>query len=193
MLSQTILENEFSKLMDPNDLLFIGHPATKAGAATNFAAAYDTYAQDAEDASGDTFLLAPVASNFEDALTFNTNTPADMAAEFGAAFLAYWSGVTFSIGSLLNPTTEPCPSVGGTGVWSVEITSVITAITNTGLIAQLTSEFTTLSIDGATKAVDIAAIFHTATTIEVLALISGLDTTPTPSGPLPITNICTIF
>lgn len=204
-LAQSKLEAEFAKIMNPDDPGFVGFPliddglggvdilASRQASAQNWATAYNTYALDAVDASGDTFLAPPDPGNFANALSFATMDPASLAAEFGVAFIAYWTGVTFAIGALLNPATEPCASVGGTGIWSVEQISAVSLVTSIGLIASLASELAINSEDGAAKAASIAGFFHTATTTEVAVLITGLDTTSPPSGPLPITNFCQIF
>lgn len=204
-LNKDTLKTEILKLIDPEDEDFVGYPEDAATAAENWAAAYATYAADAEDASGDA-LASASESGFADAIESGlagdpeadppvpgSSTPAQAAAAFGAAFLAFWTGATFAVGTLLDPLTEPCPSVGGTGIWATEATSAVLAAVPAGLITLLTAEFAVNSDDPDTKADALATAFHTATTTAVTVLISGLDSTPPPASPIPITNTCTVF
>lgn len=192
-LSQTKLRDEFRKLTDPNFGSFAGYPASAAAAAASWATAYDTYARDAVDASGDAVVTVN-KPGFQSALTtalLASTTPQAAAAGFANAFTAYWTGAVFAVG-LLPPPAGPCANVGGNGIFGAEVSSVVTVVNAAALQSALATEFQTLSGNGNTKAQALAAIFHSATTTGVTVLISGLDTTPPGSGPLPITNTCTI-
>lgn len=201
-LDQAKLKTEILKLIDPENPAFVGHPEDGATAAENWAAAYNAYALDAEDASEEA-VSSVNDSGFEDAIKSGlegdpgpppvpgSSTPAEAAAAFGAAFLAFWTGGIFAFGTPPNPLTEPCPSVGGNGIWGIEASSLVTAVVPAGLITLLTTVFADKTEDADAKADDLAAAFHTATTTGVTVLIAGTDTTaPTP---LPITNTCTVF
>ena len=199
-LSQSVLESELAVLMDPDDVGFVGFPASAAIAAGNFATAYDRYvnntsgfgASQAADTSGDA-VVSTNKAGFESALGFaQPGTAAGTAAEFGAALVAFWSGAAFGIGSIgcLADGDCACANVGGTGLFSVKASSVVTAIDSASLISALTAELGAASLDGAAKAAAIAADLHAATVSDVTVLITGLDTTaPTP---LPITNTCQV-
>lgn len=194
-LDAAALKAEILKIIDPEDPDFVGWPADAAAAAANWAAAFDTFAVDAEDASGDA-LVAGNAAGFESAVAagFAALTAAGAAAGYGLGAIAYWTAAAFAVGTLLDPLTEPCASVGtGTGIWGIEATSVVTVPLSTALVAALTDEFGVLSEDPDAKAEALADAFFDSTTSEITVLISGTDTTPPPAGPLPITNTCTVF
>lgn len=199
-LSKPTLVNEFLKLIDRNNPAFAGYPATKIDAVTNWCNAYNTYAMSAQDASLD-FL---VTSNLSGMITtlfqqlpdaVPTATGAQAAAAFDAAFVTYWTGAVFAVGIPIVPVPPPrCPNIPGPhdNIWGIEISSVVSTVTSGILQNGLDLEFAILSDDAVVKADALADSFHVATTTAVLVLISGTDTTPSPSGPLPITNLCTI-
>jgi len=193
-LAQATLAEELTKLFDSSDPNFVGYPANLGAAASNWGNAYNTYASTAVDVSGDSLVSANAAS-FVSALQSGLESSSDATAAanaFDAAFVAYWTGAVFSIGFSPTPASA-CPSVGGTGLWSSEISSVVSAVTASTLTNLLVTEFAILGGSAASKADSLATAFHSATTTAVFVLITGLDTTPTPAGPLPITNTCTIF
>jgi len=191
-LSKQILINEFRKIVDPNYGGFEGHPESVAEAAQRWTDAYSTYAVSAEDASTD-IVVTTNSPGFQAALNFAVpGTPIGAAQQFGAAFQAFWTGAIFAIGiPIVGLGKGQCLNVGGTGMFGVEITSIVISVINVALITNLTSEFSEASEDGADKADKLATIFHDATTQDILVLITGTDTTvPTP---LPITNTCQVF
>lgn len=191
------LASEFAKMMDPNNPAFISHPATKLDAATNFGNAYNTYALAAQDASTDLVVttnlagfIATLAAQLPDS---TAGTAALAAAAFDAAFVQYWTGAVFAVG--IPPTgIGACPNAGGTLIFSAEVSSVVVTV-SAGVLQNLLLPIfsTTGSADGNAQAILIADAFHSATTSAVIVLITGLDTTPAPAGPLPITNTCGIF
>lgn len=198
MLFKTTLETELRKLIDPDYEGFSGWPATREAAISNWTNAYDAYAISANDASGDSLLSANKAL-FEAALL--SGMPSDpitgdvttAATAFESAFTAYWLNATFNITALIpGVAAGTCANVGGTMLFSSELTSIVTSVIPNILKPALIAELAIPSNDGAAKAASLADILHTATTTAVVVTISGLDTTPPPSGPLPITNICTI-
>ena len=194
-LSQAILKAEILKLIDQDSLAFLGFPATKEQACENWKNCYHSYAVNAVDISNDS-LATSNPTGFKNALVANLPEGAAGSAVLGAsafeaAVVAYWTGATFNIGSL------PPGGIGGTGIFSVEISSVITEITPNVLYDLLLVEFskTTYELDMDMKADTLAALFHTFTTTALICTISGSDTTPPPpggTGPLPIVNINTI-
>ena len=204
-LDPEVLKTELLKMLDPTREDFIGFPADGETAAANWAAAFDAYAASAEDASGDT-LASANASGFESAIETGligqpeedppvpgSSTPAEAAAAFGLAATAYWTGATFAVGQLV-PTPPPCPNVGaGTMIFATEVSSAVVAPLSALLVTALLAEFAVISDDADAKADAIANAFDTSTTTEVLVLISGLDTTPPPASPLPVTNTCNVF
>lgn len=194
-LAASVIETEVRKVCDPTHPGFLGFSQSgvaatrRADAASKWAAAYDAYASAAVNVNGDGFLVPPSASGFEAALGFQTQTPAQLAEEFGTAFTAYWAAVTFTPGTPgdINATPE-CPNVGGTGVFGIINTSIVTVVNAAPLIAALTSLFETPSSDPTERSEAIAAALHAATTGDVTVLTSGLDATP-----VPITNTCHLF
>lgn len=188
-LSESILVTEIRKVIDSSHPGFLGF-GSEAEQKTRFTNAYDVYAAQAEDVSGDSVQTVNKAG-FEAALVFTVpGTAVAAATSFVAAFTAYWTAATFAVG-LINPAPS-CPSVGGNLIFGVETTSIASIGVTAGLLAELTAAFSDTSETGEEKAESIAAAFHSATLSAVLVTIVGLDTTPTPAGPLPITNICTI-
>ena len=199
-LNAANLRTELAKIMDKDDPLFTGYPATPTQAAANWASAYHVYALAALDVSGDTFLVAPVATNFSSTLVATlppplTGTPAQAAAAFDAAFVAYWTGVTFAVSVLIAPPpfVPACPNIGlGTNIWVIETTS--TAVVTSGVLeGQLLPIFNLNSGDTQSKINAMRDAFHLATTSAITVTIVGTDSTPPPGGPLPISNICTVF
>lgn len=191
-LSKQTLIDGLRKIIDPSYAGFEGHPESAAEATQRWTAAYATYAVSAEDASTD-LVITTNSAGFQAALNFAVpGTPLGAAQQFGAAFTAFWTGAVFAIGiPIIGPGKGQCLNVGGTGIFGIEITSIVTSVINTALITNLTSEFSISSEDGADKADKLATIFHDATTQDILVLITGTDTTlPTP---LPITNTCQVF
>ncbi len=195
-LSLTTLANELLKLFDVNSTSFVGWPTTVAQVATNWANAYDTYAKQAVDASGDSVAIANAAS-FKSTLqanlpTYATGTAALAAQAFDLAFISYWTGATFVLGKL--PTSgSPCLNLGGTTIFSAEISSAVSVVTPGELSAALLTRFTDKAVYTAQqKANSIAQALHIATTTAVTVLITGIDTTPPPAGPIPILNTCGI-
>ena len=191
-LSESSLTDMFRKIMDPEHPEY-QLPETTDEAREAWADIYDTYAQNAEDVSGDAVTVTNRAG-FKAALVFTSSTDPSaagvVASEFANAFLAYWTGGVFAVGTPPSPGAV-CTSVGGNLVWGVEASSLVTVVNPAILQASLTTEFGKNTVDGKVKSEDLAAIFHAATTGDISVLITGLDTTaPTP---LPITNTCTVF
>ena len=196
-LVQATLKSELLKLFDQDSPTFVGFPATVADAATNFGNAYNTYAATAQDVSGDPLtssnvagFISTLASSLPDAAS---GSPTTTAQAFGSAFVSFWTGATFAT------AIPPAAGVGGTGLFSKEVTSTVTAAVPTALSSLLEPIFATPPTAASTadaQADTIAAAFHAATTSGVTVVIAGLDTTPPPpagSGPLPITNTGTVF
>jgi len=198
-LSQATLKTELLKIMDPDNPSFVGHPDNVNDAAANWAAAYDTYALNAADYSGDA-LASANAPGFETTLANMLpagdpgGTAATAAAAFEAAFIMYWTGAVFAVG-IVPPPTGVCPNIGGNTIFGLEATSAVITIVPNILIPLLVAAWANpLGTEDPDAAATIAAsAFHTATTTAVFVLISGTDTTPPPAGPLPITNTCTVF
>ena len=164
-------------------------------AENKWARAYHGYAGEAEDVSGDTIVTANMAG-FRGALTlFSAGATAALTARrFESAFVSYWTGGVFGIGKLILSPPGGCPNVGGNGTWGSEVTSVVMTVVPNVLFSLLFREFQLVrsSDTAASKASAIARAFHRATTTAVKVLITGVDTTPAPTGPLPITNTCAI-
>ena len=192
-LSQPTLKQELLKIFDKDNPAFVGFPATVIDAATNFGNAYNTYALTAQDASGDILATANLplfTSTLAAALPPDpvAGTPTIAAQAFAAAFTAYWTGAIFAIG------IPPPFGIGGLGIFSVELSSLVTIVLSPLLATPLELIFTvppTAAQTADAQADSIATAFHTATTTGVTVVITGLDTTPPPPvgvGPLPIIN-----
>lgn len=173
--------------------------ANKAGVSSvelfeeRWASAYDSYARDAQDISGEAPITVS-AVGFRRALNFRVCRHASqISAQFEQAFQTYWTGGVFQFGIPPPPVPPGCPNVGGNTIFGVELSSLVTLVTPGVMFSQVYPEFST-AFRGDTiqaRASAIAAAMHRATTTAVFVLISGTDTTvPTP---LPITNACTIF
>jgi len=204
-LDKAKMEAKLLRMFDQDHVEFIGFPTDIATAAANWTDAYDTYALDAEDASGDT-LASASASSFEEHLGGGPGdppspppnlpgpggTPTMAAQAFDDAFVKYWTGASFNVGT---PPVHlsPCPNVGGTTIFSTEATSVVSGVTANVLRGLLIPIFSDInpSTTAAQKASQIATAFDTATKSAVIVSIDGLDTT-TPT-PVPINNTCTVF
>lgn len=190
-LQVAALVTELRKFGDEKFSGFTGFPTTKEAAKTAWTNAYDTYASTATDISGD-LVISKNAAGFNSSLSFDTSgTAASSAADFDSSFVSYWTGATFAVG-IIPPPTGLCPNIGGTGIFGVETTSVVSAVTANVLKAKLLVVLSTPASNAQAQIELIAQAFHEATTEAVIVLITGTDTTPTPSGPLPITNTCGI-
>ena len=158
-----------------------------------WAEAYDRYARAAEDVSGEGPATVN-AAGFRQALDFRSaRTAADFCRQFERAFVAYWTAAVFQVGTP-PPPTPPCPNVGGTAIFSSETSSVVSAVTPQVMFRQLLPQISMVPPRATPeeRAAAIAGAMHRATVSAVLVLITGLDTTPPPAGPLPVTNVCTI-
>lgn len=186
------LKTELLKIIDPNDAHFVGYPTNATDFANNWANAYDTYAQDAQDVSGDVLITAFKTAMATKLMALNVpaGVIATAASTFDDALKAYWASAVFAVG-IVPTLASACPSVGGTGTWATETSSVGVGFTAGILEASLLSLLAIPSSDPQVKAPALAAAFHNATTTAVKILITGVDTTaPTP---LPITNTCGVF
>lgn len=190
-LLQATLKTRLLRLMNSESPAFVSYPTTLAQTAENWATAYDIYAQNAVDISDDALTTASKAG-FKNALIASlpegAGTAALAATAFENAFVAYWTGAVFSIGKL------PPGGVGGNGIFGLEISSVVTTITPNVLYNLLLAEFNKeiFETNMDTKSDTLATLFHTATTTAIIVTISGTDTTPPPSGPIPIVNVSPI-
>jgi hypothetical protein len=189
MLSRSKLSGDLARIFGSPDRI-----SGRSSAESLWTNAYHSYASDAEDISGDGVLTVNKTA-FLSILDFGREkTPSEAAHNFDQAFVAYWTGAIFSVGILIVTPPLECPNAGGNGVWSSETTSVVDSVAPNVLAPLLVPIFSGLN-EGDTavsKASQFARAFHTATTTAVSVLITGLDTTPGPTGPLSISNTCTI-
>jgi hypothetical protein len=199
-LSQSKLADEIRKVTDSSHPDFVGFSessdvaARRADAAQKWATAFDNYGKDVVNVNGDSYLAPPNKLGFQAALPFTSTTPAELAQHFGAAWTAYWTGLSFAIGapSSINGSIE-CPNIGGNFIFGIILSSLITGVVAASLIAALTTIFGVASSDPAARAAELASAFHAATIGNIVVLTTGTDTTPPPGGPLPITNTCHLF
>ena len=159
-----------------------------------WAAAYHTYASSVEDISGDQAVNLS-KDRFRAPLNFmSPRTAADFARMIDAAFVSYWTGVTFGITSIVPGLGVPCPNIGaGTMLFLSETTSLVVSVAPGVMAGALLPVLLTRGGSFHTQADLIARTMHGVTKSAVTVLITGLDTTPIPTGPLPVTNTCTIF
>ena len=199
-LNLATLTADLVKLLDSTSPTFVGYPSDKASAAVNWCNTYHLYAQAATDISLDPVVTAnlPGMINILTAQLPDAagGTIVDAANAFDAAFVAYWTGAVFAIGTPIPPAPPPlCPNLfvpPGNGIWALEVTSLVTAVTPGVLAANLQPIFAAFTADPVSKASDIASAFHDATTTLVFVTIVGTDTMVVP-GPQPISNMCTII
>lgn len=159
-----------------------------------WASAYDAYARQAQDVSGE-LPITVNGTGFRRALNFEASgSAAALAAQFEAAFQVYWTGAIFSFGIPPPPVPPGCPNVGGTSIFSTELSSLVIEVVPSVMQAQLVTQFSVASREESieSRAQAIASAIHMATTTAVFVLITGLDTTSPPTGPLPVTNTCRV-
>ena len=190
-LNPALLEAEILKIIKPDSPNF---PRSIPEAAAAWANAYGIYAKGAMDASKDV-LASGNQPGFQGSLKFiaPTGNPATAAAEFGAAFIAFWTGATFVVGTPpLVPA--PCPWIPPSVVsWQTEITSTVISAVPGSLVPALTSEFARYeSRSPEAKAKSIAGHFHAATISGVLVLITGIGAQPGIPPTVPVTLTCNI-
>lgn len=171
--------------------------ARKSEMVQAWADAFDTYGSAVTNVNLNPPATPPNKAGFAAALSFSATTAAQLAQEFGSAWTAYWTGLTFtpSPPGPINGSAE-CPNVGGNLIFSVITTSAVTVVNSAPLVAALTNHFQTYRSTDRDEAADaLASIFHDNTVVvaNVTVLTSGLDTTPPVAGPLPITNTCRLF
>lgn len=168
-LSSSKLKNEILAVTgDPSNF-----PSSENDAKQRLADAYDNYAQDAVDSSGDGPLIVN-KSAFQSALSFSVGgSAAAAAAAFEAAIVAYWTGATFNI------TTPPPGSI-----LKVSSTIVTPPIPN-GLIGGVFSNISP-EVTADTKAQQIADAIH-AMTITGTGVIAHMLPGSIPGPPIPFT------
>jgi hypothetical protein len=181
-LKSDVLGQQFARLGDAADPNYTGS-GTLLQAPGRLASAYDAYAKSAVDAGGNALVAGNVAA-MQASLASVFAVPAQSAAAaaqgIGLAHTAYWMGAVFATGA---PPTRP--GVGGTGIFSVSLSSVVVAAPAVALVAALTQLFARPSSDAQARAQEIAQAWHGAT-VTVAFTTTGLDTTPPPAGPLPV-------
>ncbi len=196
-LTKATLESEIRKVIDPTYAGFVGfsdnpdETLRRADAASKWATAFDNYGQSVQNVNGDAALSGPNRAGFESALSFATLTEAESASEFGSAWSAYWTGLSFTPGvpSAINASVE-CPNVGGNLIFGIIASSLVTVVNSVPLIATLTGIFAEKSIEPAAKATALADALHNASISNVTVLTSGTDTS---GPPVAITNTCRLF
>lgn len=151
---------------------------------------YHTYAQQAEDVSGEKATNLNV-KNFRDVLDFQRSRTAEQfCQQMDRAFVAYWTGVIFANG-IVPPPSPPCPNVGGTGIFWIEFSSSVTSVTLNVLYGLLLPVVLYKKGSAQVQALRFASALDEATKRAVTVYITGLDTSL--PFPLPITNTCTVF
>ncbi len=186
ILSLATLTQALQDLGDPTSARYPGD-GTLAQAAGRLVGAYDTYASQAVDLGGNKLAAGnTLAMRAALLATFATSmgTVPSAAQAFGAAHTAYWAGAVFTPGAPPPPGT---PGIaGGNGIFSVVASSVVTVAPGAFLTAALLNLLAAPSTDPASRAQAFAQAWHTCTG-QVAVLMVGIDTTPSPAGPLPIT------
>jgi hypothetical protein len=186
-LSADTLRDEFLKIFDPNNADFVGWPTTVAEAITNWTNAYDTYALDAEDHSGDSLLIgntvgfsAALTAVWKDIPPGPAGTETTAANALDTAFVAYWT--------VIPPALTNFGLINLLPGWGTELSSL--SVAAPGFLATaLLTEFNKKTEDMTTLATNIANAFHTVTTTNIVVTILGTD----PSGLVPMSDISTVF
>lgn len=166
--------------------------ATYMQAERRFALTYHHYAKKATDVSGEQAINLSYRK-FQIQLNFQSSrTPEQFCRQLDRAFVAYWTGVIFAT-AIVPPVSPPCANQGGSGVFASEVSSAVVGVSSQVLYAELLPVVSSLSTAGEVATQEVAQAFDRATKRAVTVLISGWDTTPGPTGPLPITNLCGVF
>jgi len=130
-------------------------------AADAFANAYDSYALDAVDVSGDSPLLTNKPALVSAISTLTTaETPSTAAKKFETGIIAYWAGATFEL--LYPPTGTIAPEISASvtinilpNVISIPLTIIFTDTVGTSAVkAQLLSDL----FDIATKTITVTCV-----------------------------------
>lgn len=169
-----------------------GGVGTHREAEQRFARVYHSYAQDAEDVSGERPNNLD-AEKFERLLAFQrSRVGKDFVRQIDSSFVAYWTGTTFPI-LVVPPASPPCPNIGGTGEFSAEISSQVTGVASDAMydaVLPILSRPVGTAEEAARRLSD---AMDRATKSAVEVIITGWDTTPSPGGPIAVTNTCTVF
>ena len=161
-------------------------------AQTRLAQVYHSYAQDAEDVSGESPTNLDQAK-FDTPLRLETcRTAQQFAQRVEDAFVAYWTGTIFPT-AVVPPASPPCPNVGGTEEFSLENTSGVTDVTARAMYSAILAVLARNESTAEEGARRLADAMDRVTKSAVTVTITGQDTTPPPTGPLYITNTCTVF
>lgn len=180
------LQDSLRNLLDPSAPGFVPYQPDRGVAAYRLCSAYDVYARDAVDQSGDQLVTANLPGMQQSfASGLSGSSTANAAAEaFAVAYSVYWIGASFAVGRLPRPGP---PTVGGNGIFSTEIASTVLSVMTDRIYNMMALEFGRLTT-GEEKVNGLAAAMHASTIVSVSTTISGLDTSPPPAGPLPCSN-----
>lgn len=153
---------------------------------------YHDYAMDAEDVSGERASNLDM-QKFQQRLGFSrSRSERDFARQIEDAFVSYWTGTTFPI-LVVPPASPPCLNVGGTGEFSSEVSSQVTSVEALSMYNVILPIFRRSDNTATESARRLAEAMDRVTRSAIEVLITGWDTTPSPSGPIAITNTCTVF
>lgn len=181
-LSIPTLTRLLANLGDPESAQYPG-AGSLSQAPQRLAEAYDAYARDAVDPGGNPLVSGNVVM-MEAVLAsvFSVGDQSVLAAAqgIGAAHTAYWLGTTFAPGA-----SPAAVGVGGTGIFSQVVSSVVVAAPAADLVADLVRLFSAPSTQAQLRADEVAQAWH-AVTQQVSVTMVGVDTTPPPAGPLPV-------
>ena len=184
-LSINTLAQALQDLGDPSSPRYPGD-GSLAQAAERLTRAYDAYASQAVDLGGNRLAAGNTAA-MQVALTVtfasSINTVAGAAQAFGAAHTAYWAGAVFTPGAPPPPGT---PGIaGGNGIFSLVASSVVSVAPGAALTAGLLAIFAAPSTHAADRSQELAKLWDRVSKM-VTVLMVGIDATPSPAGPLPI-------
>lgn len=167
-----------------------GSLTTYAQAEHRLATIYHTYAQSAEDVSGESPDNLDL-TKFEGPLRFSlSRSERQTARQIEDAFVAYWTGTTFPI-LVVPPASPPCPNIGGTGEFSSEVSSAVSSVEADVMYDAILTLLSRGSNTAEQAARKLANAMDQATRSAVKVLITGWDTT-TPTA-LNIINECGVF
>lgn len=185
-LITSTLAQALQDLGDPSSPRYPGD-GSLAQAAGRLTRAYDTYASQAVDLGGNKLAAGNTAA-MQAALTVtfasSIGTVASAAQAFGAAHMAYWAGAVFTPGAPPPPGTPGI--VGGNGIFSVVASSTVTVAPGAALTAGLLAIFAAPSTRAADRSQELAELWARVTKTVTVTMV-GIDATPSPAGPLPIT------
>jgi hypothetical protein len=190
-LNKDLLTDGLRACFDPTYSVFKGYNGDPAVCADRVCDAFGAYAQAAQAVSEgilQTPNLPGMKSSLEQAWAASKSAE-DASLGLANALAVFWLGATFQLAGAIAPGLPG--TSGGNGLFGVISSVAVTTFAITPMHQALLAEFGN-KYAGPQKSAAIAAVIHDQLPACVVVETLGLDTTPPPSGPLPIENRGTI-